>query len=194
MLLHNPYALAKYLCLCPHQVNIRLLRSYISYVFKEDIFHGLNVLYYGRRLFMIALEATLTLLPVEVVASQFKGNDPQGDEDQLEMDLNDTPADPTSFIGKLQKSIETFNRKIASFKGPKEEEVVRKKRRVEALLSSQASIQDNDASEYPFNDSDDNYDDFQESEQHQQHQAVQVQHRRKPDWHFDPNKERRLIM
>jgi hypothetical protein len=74
--------------------------------------------------------------------------------------------------------------------------VARKKRRVEALLSSQASIQDNDASEYPFNDSDDNYDDLQEVEHQQQHrrQAVNVQHRKKHDWHFDANKERRQIM
>jgi hypothetical protein len=40
--------------------------------------------------------------------------------------------------------------------------VAKKKRRVEALLSSQASIKDNDASEYPFNDSDDNYEDLNE--------------------------------
>jgi hypothetical protein len=58
--------------------------------------------------------------------------------------------------------VKTFNRKIASFKGPKEEEVAKKKRRIEALLSSQASIKDNDASEYPFNDSDDNYEDLNE--------------------------------
>jgi hypothetical protein len=146
MLLHKPYALAKYLSICPQQVNIRLLRSYLSYVFKEDIFNGLNVLYYGRRIFMIALESALTLLPVEVVASQFKGTEPHADEDQLDLDLEDTPVDPSSFPAKLRKSIETFNRKIASFKGPKAEEVVKKKKRVEALLSSQASIHDNDAS------------------------------------------------
>lgn len=120
MLLHNPYAVAKYLCLYPEQVNIRLLRSYLSYVFKEDIFHGNNVLLHGRRIFMVALEANLALLPVEVVASQFKGNDPLADEDQLDLDLGDTPLDPASFAAKLRKSIQTFNRKIGSLKVPKE--------------------------------------------------------------------------
>jgi hypothetical protein len=75
--------LAKYLTLCSEKVNIRLLRSYISYVFKEDIFKGENVLYYGRRLFMIALEATLTVLPVEVIASQYKGIEPKSDLYQI---------------------------------------------------------------------------------------------------------------
>lgn len=75
--------MAKYLTLCSEYVNIRLLRSYLSYVFKEDIFNGRNVLFYGRRMFMIALEATLTVLPVEVIASQFKGLEPETDEDQL---------------------------------------------------------------------------------------------------------------
>lgn len=120
MLLHNPNAVAKYLSLCPEQVNIRLLRSYLSYIFKEDIFHGNNVLLHGRRIFMVALEANLTLLPVEVVASQFVGNDPLADEDQLDLDLGDAPLDPASFAAKLRKSIQTFNRKIASLKVPKE--------------------------------------------------------------------------
>ena len=70
--------------------------------------------------------------------------------------------------------------------------MAKKKRRVEALLSSQVSIKDNDASEYPFNDSDDNYEDL--NEEGYNRQAVQVKHRPKEQWKFDPNKERRLIM
>jgi len=33
----------------------------------------------------------------------------------------------------------------------------KKKKRIEALLSSEASINEQEVSEYPFNDSDDNY-------------------------------------
>lgn len=52
-------------------------------------------------------------------------------------------------------------------------------------MSSQASIKDNDASEYPFNDSDDNYDELHE-EQPQRNLAATT--KKKADWHFDPNR------
>ncbi len=64
MLLNNPFSLAKYLSVRQEQVNIRLFRSYLSYVFKEDIFEGNNVLYFGRRIFMVVLETAASLLPV----------------------------------------------------------------------------------------------------------------------------------
>jgi hypothetical protein len=47
----------------------------MSYVFREDIFNGLNVLHFGKRIFLIVLESATSLLSVEVIASQYRGND-----------------------------------------------------------------------------------------------------------------------
>jgi hypothetical protein len=62
--------------------------------------------------------------------------------------------------------------------------------RVDALLSSKASIQENEVSEYPFNDSDDNYEELEEEEKN----IVVVTNKKKAEWRFDPNKERKMIM
>ena len=64
MLLHNPYALSKYLLIKKHTLNIRIVRSYLSYVFKEEIFNGVNVLRFAKRVFTIALESLETQLTV----------------------------------------------------------------------------------------------------------------------------------
>ena len=189
MLLHNPYALAKYLAINQGNTNIRLLRSFLSYVFKEDIFHGPNVLYFGRRVFMIVLESANSLMPVEVVTSQFRGNELAHDE--MPIEIEERLYDSASFAGKIHKSIETFNNKINSFKEPKADETSKKKKRVEALLSSEASIRDLEVSEYPFNDSDDNYEDLEEDENRKK---VEVKHKKRGDRHFDANRERKIIM
>jgi hypothetical protein len=75
MLLHNPYAIAKFISVNYKNINIRIFRSYMSYVFREDIFNGLNVLHFGKRIFLIVLESATSLLSVEVIASQYRGND-----------------------------------------------------------------------------------------------------------------------
>lgn len=69
MLLNNPYCLAKYLTIKNDTVNIRLLRSYLSYIFREDIFNGNNVLLFGRRMFTIVLNNTMNHTSVEALVS-----------------------------------------------------------------------------------------------------------------------------
>lgn len=65
----------------------------------------------------------------------------------------------------------------------------KKKKRIDALMSSQASIHDNEVSEYPFNDSDDNYEELQDEKIMQEFKP-----KKKGERHFDPNKERKMIM
>ena len=92
--------------------------------------------------------------------------------------------------GKIHKSIEALNKKINSFKEPRAEEATKKKKRGEALLSSEASISDLEVSEDPFNDSDDNYEDLEEEGR----KKVEVKHKKRGDRHFDANRERKIIM
>lgn len=108
----------------------------------------------------------------------------------MPIEIEEHIYDSASFAGKIHKSIETFNKKINSFKEPKVDETTKKKKRVEALLSSEASIRDLEVSEYPFNDSDDNYEDLEEEGQ----KKVEVKHKKRGDRHFDANKERKIIM
>jgi hypothetical protein len=64
MLLHDPYALAKYIAVQQDQLNLRLLRSYLSYLFREEIFNGHNILLFARRTFVIVLESLITPISV----------------------------------------------------------------------------------------------------------------------------------
>jgi hypothetical protein len=54
-LLHNPNALAKYITVNADNLNLRIIRSYLSYMFREEVFNGLNILRFGKRAFIIAL-------------------------------------------------------------------------------------------------------------------------------------------
>jgi len=73
ILLNNPYALAKFISVKGETLNIRIVRSFLSYVYREEIFNGFNILKLARRAFTISLEHLSTPLTVEYIASQFKG-------------------------------------------------------------------------------------------------------------------------
>jgi hypothetical protein len=60
------------------------------------------------------------------------------------------------------------------------------------LLSSQASINEQEVSEYPFNDSDDNYQD--EEDEVVGRNIVMVKTKHKKDRVFDANKERKMLL
>ena len=68
-------------------VNLKLLRSYLSYVFREDVFNGFNVLYFGRRLFIIILEHCTSQIPVETLIAEYK--ELSFEEDIIEINENE---------------------------------------------------------------------------------------------------------
>lgn len=72
MLVQNPYVLAKYIYFRRKIVNVKIIRSYLSYIIREDIFDSLNVLEFAKRMFHVVLQAIRTLEPLEQVASQYK--------------------------------------------------------------------------------------------------------------------------
>jgi len=64
LLIQNPYAISKYISVKQKTLNLRVLRSYFSYVFKEDIFNDTNILVFCRRMFYIVLESVKTLTSI----------------------------------------------------------------------------------------------------------------------------------
>ena len=113
----------------------------------------MNVLLFGKRAFTIALENRVTQLQVQYITSQYKGVDL---EDEEEFVLDEVPT--TQFELKLVKSITAFTRKLDlySIKPERREDPNEKKKRIEDLLNRSGSAF-LEKSEYPFNDSDDNY-------------------------------------
>ena len=109
-LVHDPYAVAKYIFVRKNHINIRIFRSYMSYVFKEDIFNGNTVLYLARRAVTLVLESISGLLPLEFLMNEYKGI-PLGENEVsaelMELDFSDKP-----FLSKLQRSIEVFSKKL----------------------------------------------------------------------------------
>ena len=55
MLLNDSEALAKYLSIKREWLNLRLLRSYLSYLFKVDLFDGVKLLKATRRVTLMVL-------------------------------------------------------------------------------------------------------------------------------------------
>lgn len=47
------------------------MRSFLSYIIKEEIFSSVRVLEFGRRIFNIVLQASQSFLPFESIASQY---------------------------------------------------------------------------------------------------------------------------
>ena len=157
MMLHKPDTMAKYLSIQKDAVNLRLLRSFLSYLHKEDLFNGTQVLLLARRLTLIVLTSEATALPVNDIISEFHAVDTQEDEDNPL--LTDSLTDPYQL--KLQKSVRVLTRKIKSLLRKSAEPRERRRRRIDALLNRETSLA-NEGSEYPFNDSDDNYDEREE--------------------------------
>lgn len=72
MLCNSPYALAKYIsCSYSYDLNVRSIRSFLSYAIKEVVFKPLALLEMGRRVFIVLLEAAQTKEPVEVVIERY---------------------------------------------------------------------------------------------------------------------------
>jgi hypothetical protein len=71
MLTQQPFALGKYLFCRRYQTNYKVMRSFLSYVIKEEIFCSVRVLEFGRRLFNVILQASQSFLPFDCIASQY---------------------------------------------------------------------------------------------------------------------------
>lgn len=70
-MLHNsPYALAKYIN-CKDALNLKFLRSFLSYIIKEDVFDPVAVLELGRRIFLIILYVLREKIPIEMAINQY---------------------------------------------------------------------------------------------------------------------------
>jgi len=77
-------------------------------------------------------------IPIEFVISQYRGVDIKETEIYPELAKNIEEVNP--YAAKLGKSIKAFSNKIESLKKSEPEESTKKKKRIEALLSSEASI------------------------------------------------------
>jgi hypothetical protein len=71
ILTQNPYALTKYIFCKRYEINYKVMRSFLSYVIKEEIFDSLRVLEFGRRVFNIISETSTGIVTLESVASQY---------------------------------------------------------------------------------------------------------------------------
>ena len=71
-MVQNPYALAKYIFNKRYTINYKLLRSFLSYVIKEEIFDALKVLEFGRRIFNIVLQTSCSIFSLESIFSQYE--------------------------------------------------------------------------------------------------------------------------
>jgi hypothetical protein len=189
-LLHNPYALAKYLQIRHESINVRILRSYLSYVFKEEIFDGLKVLYFSKRMFTALLDSLLEGVSIETVINRFRGVELEDDIVEI-LEIEETNL----FAIKLKKSIQAFSSKLESLrnKEPVPGEVDKKRKRVQDLLSSQASIKEGSVSDYPFDDSDDNYEEKKVAEAEEGDFVVRVT-KVKKNRVFNANKERANLL
>jgi len=56
MLCHQPYSLAKYIsCVESHDLQLKNVQSFFSYVIQEKVFKPLSALELGRRIFLVLL-------------------------------------------------------------------------------------------------------------------------------------------
>lgn len=63
MMYNSPYALAKYIH-CKDNLNLKYIRSFLSYIIKEEVFDPLAVLELGRRIFLIILYTMKEGIPI----------------------------------------------------------------------------------------------------------------------------------
>ena len=71
ILTQQPYALGKYIFCRRYQINYKVMRSFLSYIIKEQIFDSMRVLQFGRRIFNITLEASQSMLTFQSITSQY---------------------------------------------------------------------------------------------------------------------------
>lgn len=65
MLCNSPYALAKYIsCSFSYDLNVKSIRSFLSYAIKENVFKPFYILELGRRIFIILLESIRSKNPI----------------------------------------------------------------------------------------------------------------------------------
>lgn len=71
ILTQQPFALGKYIFCRRYRSNYKVIRSFLSYVIKEEIFDSIRVLEFGRRLFNILIQASQSILTFECITSQY---------------------------------------------------------------------------------------------------------------------------
>lgn len=122
ILTQHPYSLGKYIFCKRYSINYKVMRSFLSYVIKEEIFSSIKVLEFGRRLFNIVLQASQSFLPFESIASQYTNvsMDEHVEFEEL-LPLEPILLTDDEFVkkakmleSKLQKCIMAFDRKKAS--------------------------------------------------------------------------------
>jgi hypothetical protein len=87
-MMHNsPYALAKYIH-CKDNLNLKYIRSFLSYIIKEDVFDEVGVLELGRRIFLIILYSMKENIPIEMAIDHYCAISLKDEFDDFEFDEN----------------------------------------------------------------------------------------------------------
>lgn len=88
ILVNDPYVLIKYLYQNRYKINIKLFRCFLSYLVKENIFHKVYVMEFGKRLFYVIYDAVSNNKSLEDVIEDMRK---RSIDDSLELIKVHTP-------------------------------------------------------------------------------------------------------